>query len=73
METPLDFIIRITKELVTIPLPSKFGNDVALVSNGDDVFVKSFVGKYGYSLTDIKSAKKDFINSVYEDLKKDFK
>ena len=71
-ETPLDFIIRVTKELGTIKLSSKCGNHESLIYNGQDVLVKSFAGKFGYSLTDVKHLNKKTIDIIYDDVKEDF-
>lgn len=71
-ETPLDFIIRVTKELGTIKLSSKCGNYESLIYNGQDALVKSFAGKFGYNLTDVKHLHKETIDIIYDDVKEDF-
>ena len=71
-ETPLNFIIRVTKELGTIKLSSKCGHHESLIYNGQDVFVKSFAGRFGYSITDIRLLNKKTINLIYNDIKQDF-
>ena len=72
MKEKLNYITNLVKDLGNVRLGKACGKYHELIDNDTDIIAISFAGKYGYEQTNIKDLDARTVNTIYDDLYKDF-
>lgn len=72
MESKIDFIKRVVKEIGFTYLSSKLGKYHSIMNVDNKIMVETLEGANNYGWKNLKSLNNNVINLIYEDLKLDF-